>query len=712
MSAASHLRALSLLAEAIGGAAIAIEITAWHPARPALTRTWRVRSGHGHGLRTTRPGLLLPCAREGFADEASWRKALRLSVLRAVLCNAAGINEREAALLAAANPGGDSRVRKARAALRETWQAPARDRRSLLEQGLERLLQRAWVDLRIRRHYPGATHDLDAVLTLTRQRLGPCPGGPLRQILYGLTQSLLESDPTVMQVTTESALLAQAIQRSRAVLRPGATLQSCTEAAADIHRLLIERFPGSRPSLRRLTIAPVAMPIEASAANASTRMHGVNLQGHEQTEAGTDRARLADPAPDSPTEGSVADARSSRHALSGSVGTTTAQAGAAADLEPDETQDGEADRPDRDGSGPADPVMLSSRYGAGAGEAVGVYLIDEWDCHAKRYLPAWCRLTEWRLRGPERDLLTEVRREHPDLARQILERFAALRPVSYRRVKGVPDGDDLDLDGVVHAMIDRRAGGSSDERAWIRRERRDRDVATALLLDMSASTSLSLPAKASPAPLPRSTPPTDLDSTRGALLYGFYDDTPQAAAEQPRRRIIDVARDSLALMALGLAALGDDHAIYGFSGSGRDNVEFHVARDFDDPWRQRSLGSALAAIEPRGSTRMGPAIRHATLKLARRPALQRLLILVSDGYPQDIDYGPDRNDEGYGLQDTARALREAERAGVSTFCVTIDPAGHDYLRRMCTADGYRVIEEVQALPQALSEIYARLTGRA
>jgi nitric oxide reductase NorD protein len=109
---------------------------------------------------------------------------------------------------------------------------------------------------------------------------------------------------------------------------------------------------------------------------------------------------------------------------------------------------------------------------------------------------------------------------------------------------------------------------------------------------------------------------------------------------------------------------------------------------------------------------MGPAIRHATLKLARRPALQRLLILVSDGYPQDIDYGPDRNDEGYGLQDTARALREAERAGVSTFCVTIDPAGHDYLRRMCTADGYRVIEEVQALPQALSEIYARLTGRA
>lgn len=696
-SASAHLRALSLLAEAIGGTPVSLELTAFHAARSALPRLKRARPGQAYSLRSSAASVALPCAQEGLDDDDAWRRALRLSVLRAVLCKAA----------------------------RTLETPPSRDRRSLLEQWLDRLLQRAWVDRIIRLHYPGAVPDLDALHVLTRQRLGSHPKGALRQILQALSLSLLDASSTGQDpwVTSsrdsvlEPKLLTQVLHRSESVLLPSASLQDCAHAAAEIHQILAARFPGSRPSLRTLTIVPVALPAEASASNASSGMKGVNRQGHEQTEAGNDRTRAAESAQDRPGEGSVANARASQQVLAGSVGTTTAQAGEAA--EPEREASGAIEEAPHEAltRGPADPVVLSSRYGAGAGEAVGVYLIDEWDCHARRYLPAWCRLTEWRLRGPERDLLHEVRRDHPELARLILERFAALRPVSYRRVRGVPDGDDLDLDGIVHAMIDRRAGSSSDERAWVRRERRDRDVSTALLLDMSASTSLSLPEPVRPAAEPTSSPiarpphSSDLDSTRGALLYGFYDDTPQTAAQQPRRRIIDAARDSLALMALGLATLGDDHAIYGFSGSGRDNVEFHVARDFDDPWRQRSLGSALAAIEPRGSTRMGPAIRHATRKLSRRPAMQRLLILVSDGYPQDIDYGPDRNDEGYGLQDTARALREAEQAGISTFCVTIDPAGHDYLRRMCPADGYHVIEDVHALPQALSEIYARLTGR-
>jgi A/G-specific adenine glycosylase len=95
---------------------------------------------------------------------------------------------------------------------------------------------------------------------------------------------------------------------------------------------------------------------------------------------------------------------------------------------------------------------------------------------------------------------------------------------------------------------------------------------------------------------------------------------------------------------------------------------------------------------------MGPAIRHAAAKLGRQPEVVKVLIVVSDGYPQDSDYGPDRRDEEYGIQDTARALREAADAGISTFCVTIDPAGHDYLQRMCEPDRYMVIDDVAALP--------------
>jgi nitric oxide reductase activation protein len=303
-----------------------------------------------------------------------------------------------------------------------------------------------------------------------------------------------------------------------------------------------------------------------------------------------------------------------------------------------------------------------------------------------------------------------VRKRYPDLMRAIRHRFAQLRPMAPRRVRGVASGDDLDLEGMVAAVIDRRSGSASDDRLHVRRDPLERDVAAAFLLDMSASTSLALPEAHMFGDGSRddSDSPPVVDA--GTLLYGVYGSPPDAGNLTKRRRVIDVAKDSLALMAEGLATLGDTHAIYGFSGSGRDNVEFHIAKEFGEPVR-RAVWAALAAIEPRGSTRMGPAIRHAATKLARQPSPLRLLILVSDGYPQDTDYGPDRNSEEYGIQDTAQALREAERAGIATFCVTIDPGGHDYLRRMCSPERYRVIDDVAALPAALGEIYAGLTSR-
>jgi nitric oxide reductase NorD protein len=172
--------------------------------------------------------------------------------------------------------------------------------------------------------------------------------------------------------------------------------------------------------------------------------------------------------------------------------------------------------------------------------------------------------------------------------------------------------------------------------------------------------------------------------------------------------VIDVARESLALMCEALETLGDRYAVYGFSGYGHDEVEFYVAKAFEDRLAARTW-AAMAAMKPRRSTRMGPAIRHAVAKLQRQDAKMRLLIVISDGYPEDHDYGPDRSDHEYGIQDTARALQEAERAGVQTFCVTIDRAGRDYLRRMCADERYMVIDEVEDLPEALTKVYRALT---
>jgi nitric oxide reductase NorD protein len=334
------------------------------------------------------------------------------------------------------------------------------------------------------------------------------------------------------------------------------------------------------------------------------------------------------------------------------------------------------------------------------------FLYDEWDFHRQAYLAAWCRVFEHRLRGEEFDFIEDVRRRHSTLAQHVRRQFGFIKPQSWRRVRRTSDGDELELDGLIEAVIDRRTGHASDSHLYVRRDRALRDVAAAFLVDMSASTDFALPGSATDT---KSAGATSQAAQSGLYLYGGHDDMPESVFA-PKRRVLDVSKDALALMCDALQALGDSYAIYGFSGDGRDNVEFHVAKDFADKLSRRTWG-ALAAMQPRRSTRMGAAIRHALSKLARETAGIKVLIIVSDGYPEDHDYGSDRTDREYGIQDTARALWEVERAGVTDFCVTIDPAGHDYLRRMCKETRYLVIDDVTALPQELSKIYRTLTAR-
>jgi nitric oxide reductase NorD protein len=140
-------------------------------------------------------------------------------------------------------------------------------------------------------------------------------------------------------------------------------------------------------------------------------------------------------------------------------------------------------------------------------------------------------------------------------------------------------------------------------------------------------------------------------------------------------------------------------------------VEFHVVKSFDDAVSARTA-AALAALRPHGATRAGAAIRHASVLLARQPQRHKVLIVVSDGYPEDIDYGPEPRELRYAIEDTAHALREAEGLGINTFNLSIDPAGHDYLRRMCPRERYLVIGDVAALPGELTKVYQAMTHAA
>ena len=340
------------------------------------------------------------------------------------------------------------------------------------------------------------------------------------------------------------------------------------------------------------------------------------------------------------------------------------------------------------------------------------FFYDEWDYHIADYRTRWCRLREIMLSGDAGEFFAKTLGDYVALTPAIKAEFQRIRPEQYRLVRGLEDGEEFDLNAVVTAVSDRRARLAPSPKVYTTKRQTERDVAALFLLDMSASTDEPV------APLQRVNVSSNthemLDTSTLSPTYSQDDPDdwlaawkkkPVAAPPKPRR-IIDVTKEALVLMAEALEEIGDAYAVYGFSGQGRDNVEFYHVKSFTESLSPTIKGR-IGAIEPKRSTRMGPAIRHSLEKLKDIACRVKLLVLLSDGFPQDMDYGTDRRSATYGIQDTMMALREADQAGVLTFCLTIDKAGHDYLRDMCAPSRYMVLEDVTSLPTELPKVYQR-----
>lgn len=287
----------------------------------------------------------------------------------------------------------------------------------------------------------------------------------------------------------------------------------------------------------------------------------------------------------------------------------------------------------------------------------------EWDFRKGAYRNPGIALRE--LRGGVADLAwsERMRREHAPLLARIRRHFEALRPQQLRIGRQL-EGDSLDLDSIVAEHAERCAGRAPEGRVYRRASRRRRDVAVALLVDASGS--------------------TDAWVSRG-------------------ERAIDVAKQAALCLGEALTALGDRHAVYAFSGRGPDDVRVHVAKGFEEPWGAPARGR-IGALQPDGATRLGGPIRHATARLARLAARTRLLLVLSDGKPDDEDAYEGR----YGLEDVRQAVFEARSAGVHPFCVTIDRAGPSYLPHLFGPSGFTLLWQVQQLPARLPAIYRRL----
>ncbi|MEZ5378469.1 MAG: VWA domain-containing protein [Acidimicrobiales bacterium] len=529
------------------------------------------------------------------------------------------------------------------------------------------LLEHLRVTEAVRAFYPGARHDLDDLLALAlAEAENDSVAAGEHDVADALRRCCLGGTALAGAPATTSldpVLLATIDAHIDPLRSPAATLDDSAATAVELATLLLSPSAPTRPSDGEPFVPRVDDPDEADAEIEFPDLEGISTSP-PPLDAEADRTS-------DDLEGSI---QSSPITI-------------AAELEAlERSTAAEPRRPPR-----------ANRRGVDPDDRTFVY--DEWNHLERSYERSWCRVIERRLVGEDSGFIDEVRDRHAHLGRQIRRQFAMLRPEERVRVYRRDDGDELDLDAVIEAIVDRRSGAAADDRLNIRRDRAVREVATAFLVDLSASTSS--PAEEVPPPL--------FDEDDDDPFDDPFKPRPVAYDETPVRRVIDVAKDAVALMCDALGQLGDRHAVYGFSGQSRHEVEFRVGKEFDD----RTAGSTWAgigAMQPLSYTRMGPAIRHAASKLAKQEARTKLLIVISDGYPQDIDYGPDRRDKTYGLHDTAKAIEEAAQLGVDTFCVTIDPAGHDYLRVMSPEHRYLVIDDVESLPAELAKLYLSLAG--
>ena len=292
----------------------------------------------------------------------------------------------------------------------------------------------------------------------------------------------------------------------------------------------------------------------------------------------------------------------------------------------------------------------------------GVFTYPEWDTRAGAYLPDHVRV----LAAPV-EVAPAVANAIADPASQrriraVRRQFEALRPAKRRR-HAQPDGEELDLDATLRSVADFCATGQGSDRIWQENRPQNRDLAVSILLDVSRSTE--------------------------SAVTG--------------RPVIEVAREALTALAWGLDACGDRFAINGFCSLRRDRVWLHECKDFADAM-DATVEARIRSLAPGFYTRLGAAIRHASHQLAAQSRARRLLLVITDGKPNDLDHYEGR----HGIEDSAMALREARRAGHSVFGITIDRDARSWFPRLFGHGGFAVIDNPDRLTTALPAIYRQL----
>jgi nitric oxide reductase activation protein len=290
----------------------------------------------------------------------------------------------------------------------------------------------------------------------------------------------------------------------------------------------------------------------------------------------------------------------------------------------------------------------------------------EWDYREQRYKRNWSWVQEKKLAESNTAEANRLERQYSNALKRLKKAIQAQKPARLAPLLRQLDGDDMDINAVVGYIAERQAGRSPTPAIYRRREMRQREIAVTLLADMSTSIMQHLP--------------------------------------EGGGRLVDRVRAGVLLFAESMEEVGDAYSIAGFCSKYRDNVSYYTIKSFDQPLSE-DVRSQIGGMSGRLATRMGAAIRHATARFDAVESRRRLLLILSDGRPEDYDDGGDRR---YLHEDTRMAVKEAVARGVHPFCITVDTMANQYLPQIFGKGHYLVLDHINSLPNKLPEIYFRL----
>jgi hypothetical protein len=291
---------------------------------------------------------------------------------------------------------------------------------------------------------------------------------------------------------------------------------------------------------------------------------------------------------------------------------------------------------------------------------------SEWDYQIQLERPAWATVLEKRAKTGDLQLIDDIVARHKREIHRMKFLLDAMQPQGVQRIRKLEDGDEIDINAAIAGFTDIRQGRQPDPRIMMRSVRKTRDFSILVLLDLSESTN---------------------DTVHGQ-----------------DHSVLDLTRQACVLLADAISKVGDPFAIHGFCSDGRHNVEYTRFKDFDQHWDDTPKAK-LAGMTGQLSTRMGAAIRHAGHHLKQQRSAKKLLIVITDGEPADIDV----RDPQYLRHDTKKAVEEVARDGVVTYCMSLDPRADHYVSRIFGQKNYMVVDHVERLPQKLPLLYAGLT---